>query len=485
MRNIVNRIASNKVVNNMKKLYPKWEVEKRIRDFYFEKIKYCLCILEVGVFVIIAASNFSSESVVNKDGMITRNGYGEGDKKVTFEVKRDSKFADESELEYESKPEIIDVTISEQRINDEEVRKLSKEFNEKLMREILSDNKSFDHVDSNLNFVTKLEGYPFKVSYKTTKPLILSSKGEIDEERLRTAISEMNGEDSDESIGNEKEENCKADNKENNIGIAIGITATVTYFDYEEENIFYVCLYERQLSEAEEFTNTLASEIEKQNNESIYEEFFILPEFINGERVSFSEKKQNNSIFLAIITLLSGVASYILKDKEIEKETQIREKQLIREYPRLINKFTLFYNAGMPIKTIWMKICSDYIKDLESIEKRNKDEGKNYLYEEMLITRKQILDGKRELEAYEEFAKRVNIKRYRVFINLISQAIVIGKKDLSLSLKLECDDAFLERKNNAKQLFEEASTKLLGPMFMMLFVIMIIIMFPAIYSFKM
>ena len=77
-------------------------------------------------------------------------------------------------------------------------------------------------------------------------------------------------------------------NLKKNLGIEIGITTTVTYFDYEEENIFYVCLYERQLSDAEKFTKALSDAIVKQNNESIYEEFFILPEFINGERVSFS-----------------------------------------------------------------------------------------------------------------------------------------------------------------------------------------------------
>ena len=49
---------------------------------------------------------------------------------------------------------------------------------------------------------------------------------------------------------------------------------------------------------------------------------------------------------------------------------------------------------------------------------------------------------------------------------------------------IECNDAFSERKNKAKRMFEEAGTKLLVPMFMMLFVVVIIIMFPAFGSFS-
>lgn len=60
----------------------------------------------------------------------------------------------------------------------------------------------------------------------------------------------------------------------------------------------------------------------------------------------------------------------------------------------------------------------------------------------------------------------------------------MGKKEFSNSLMIECNDAFLERKNKAKRMFEEAGTKLLVPMFMMLFVVVIIIMFPAFGSFS-
>ena len=52
-------------------------------------------------------------------------------------------------------------------------------------------------------------------------------------------------------------------------------------------------------------------------------------------------------------------------------------------------------------------------------------------------------------------------------------------------LKIETQDAFEERKNQAKRYGEEAGTKLLIPMIMILLVVMVIIMYPALVNFNM
>lgn len=52
-------------------------------------------------------------------------------------------------------------------------------------------------------------------------------------------------------------------------------------------------------------------------------------------------------------------------------------------------------------------------------------------------------------------------------------------------LRQEAMEAFGERKENTKRLGEEASTKLLGPMIMLLLVVLVIIIIPAFISFRM
>ena len=51
-------------------------------------------------------------------------------------------------------------------------------------------------------------------------------------------------------------------------------------------------------------------------------------------------------------------------------------------------------------------------------------------------------------------------------------------------LEKESDDAFKERKLLAKKLGEEASTKMLVPLMLMMIVVMAIIIAPAVLSFK-
>ena len=94
-------------------------------------------------------------------------------------------------------------------------------------------------------------------------------------------------------------------------------------------------------------------------------------------------------------------------------------------------------------------------------------------------------EGMGELSAYEYFAARIGLHKYRQFISLVEQAIGKGRADLLPMLEREAGDAFAERKNRAREMGEEAGTRLLFPMLMMLFVVLIIVMMPAFISFRM
>ena len=109
---------------------------------------------------------------------------------------------------------------------------------------------------------------------------------------------------------------------------------------------------------------------------------------------------------------------------------------------------------------------------------------KRYLYEEMLICEGRMNEGLGELSAYEGFAARCALHKYRQFISLVIQAAGKGRADLLPLLDREATEAFEERKNRAKELGEEAGTKLLFPMLMMLLVVLIIVMVPAFISFR-
>ena len=143
----------------------------------------------------------------------------------------------------------------------------------------------------------------------------------------------------------------------------------------------------------------------------------------------------------------------------------------------IVNKLTLYMGAGMTIRNAFLKLGEDYKK---------KGTGKRrYLYEEILQTCYELQSGKSEAEAYDSFGRRCQLQSYIRLSTLLVQNIRKGSNDLMEVLRREVVDAFADRKKTARKLGEEAGTKLLIPMMLMLCIVMVIIMIPAYFSFAM
>ena len=145
----------------------------------------------------------------------------------------------------------------------------------------------------------------------------------------------------------------------------------------------------------------------------------------------------------------------------------------------MIHKLALLMGAGMTVRMAWEHIVKDYREKLK--EKRI---YKKYVYEEMTETYYQLNSGVSEINAYIEFGTRCDTKEYLKFSSLIVQNLRKGSKEIVKLLEMEAIDAFEERKNMAKKYGEEAGTKMLFPMIVMLVVVMGIIMLPAVMAFS-
>ena len=110
---------------------------------------------------------------------------------------------------------------------------------------------------------------------------------------------------------------------------------------------------------------------------------------------------------------------------------------------------------------------------------------KRPVYEEICTTDYNIQAGISEIKAYEQFGKRCDTREYMKLATLLQTNIKKGTKELSNLLEKEACDAFEKRKNMARVKGEEATTKLLMPMMLMLITVMMIIMIPATWSFRM
>lgn len=132
----------------------------------------------------------------------------------------------------------------------------------------------------------------------------------------------------------------------------------------------------------------------------------------------------------------------------------------------------------MTIRLAWEKIANDYQWAVKQNRRKERP-----AYEEMSRTAAQLRSGGSESRAYGEFGKRCALQSYLKLGALLEQNQKTGAKSLKSALELEMVSAFEERKNLARRLGEEAGTKLLLPLFLLLGVVMVIIVVPAFLAF--
>ena len=195
----------------------------------------------------------------------------------------------------------------------------------------------------------------------------------------------------------------------------------------------------------------------------------IIPLVLGGEYLEKTGGTEGLHIFHPGILLLAQK-----KQKEMQEETQ-RSRQLLRDYPEIVGKLTLYLGAGMTVKRAFRKVVEDY-------ERQKETTGVRCAYEEMQKTLREMESGHTEAESYENFGRRCKVQAYLRFGALLSQNLRKGTRGLTQLLKMESIQAFEDRKARARRLGEEAGTKLLLPMFLMLAVVLVIVIVPAFLS---
>ena len=180
-----------------------------------------------------------------------------------------------------------------------------------------------------------------------------------------------------------------------------------------------------------------------------------------------------------------GFAAFLVvsSEQKMKEEKKKAIKQMKMDYPHIINKFNLYIRSGMTIRRAWFQIAEEYEKKQREKEQvSGKICGRKKAYEEMIITMYQIRGGASEGECYEEYGTRCDLSEYRKFGMMLSQNLRKGTKGLTELLAREGADAFEQRKNTAKKTGEEAGTKLMIPLFIMLIIVFAIVIVPAFFS---
>ena len=136
-------------------------------------------------------------------------------------------------------------------------------------------------------------------------------------------------------------------------------------------------------------------------------------------------------------------------------------------------------------KAVELGFADKILFDSDEDEKKKNSKEYHYAYEELKMATVKMKSGVSEINAINQYGERCGLHNYIKLANIIEQNIRRGTGELSFALENELNKALVERKNTALKRGSKISTKLLGPMTVMLIVALVILMVPALMSINM
>lgn len=340
------------------------------------------------------------------------------------------------------------VTVSSRKRQKDEAQKMREEWVANLPREVLQENVSLQEIRSDLNLITYDDTKDLKLEWESEDSELIDSFGRVYNEELPPE------------------------------GRRTGLRLTISDERGTSEFQLPVCIFPPVLSDVDKKKKGFLKAFSSADQASQEEEWVKLPEDFEGKPLSYRMKKDYSSfLILAIgvgLAVLYGFEDQI-RQKERDKK---RKEQLALEYSEIASKLQIYLGAGMTVRTAWERMAVDY-KHRQAREQKLKSPA----YEEVVQVCTDLQSGVSESEAYRRFGRRCGLRPYMKLAGLLEQNRKTGLKNLRHLLDDEVMDAFEERKNLAKRQGEEAATKLLLPLFLMLGIVMVIVAVPAFLSF--
>lgn len=427
---IIDKVRRNKGVNK--------KITKQIVYQCRKLSMACFILFLTQIFSItIQVKEKVSTSFVN-ESQILRPKYGQGTKQIPVEVL----IKDNNILHKEN----ITLTIKEQQYSwevwEEELEK-SKNY---IDAYILKNNLSMDCIQTPLFLMKQIPNSSIKIEWDLGISDFVDRDGNINNKDLKEAK-------------------------------LITIYAKIRYKEWEAEYPINLIIQPKILTEHEIIQEELEMALNQAHEKTKTEEIYVLPITLGNKKVVYREESRNLFLICLLFSVFATIMAYKSVDQRMLQDKKKRNKQMLLDYPEVISKITLLLSAGLTMKGAWGKIVQEYN------QKQKTSGNMRYIYEEMRTTLHELENGIVEGKAYTNFGTRIQLLPYLKLGAVLSQNVRKGSKGLIDLLELEVIEALEERKELAKRLGEEAGTKLLLPMGILLILVLVIIMIPAFLTF--
>ncbi len=172
---------------------------------------------------------------------------------------------------------------------------------------------------------------------------------------------------------------------------------------------------------------------------------------------------------IGFLMLGAGVLLGYMTLTNVSEKIEKRHLLISLDMPDLTNKIVILSGAGMTLRAAIVKISTEM------------SNGRP-LYQELERAVGMMEAGQTPEAAFDYFVTKCNMPEIRRFVSVILQNMHRGGQDVTRALKEIGEEQWNNRKNAAKQFAEEASTKMLFPMMLMLLAVIMLTIAPAVMS---
>ncbi len=346
---------------------------------------------------------------------------------------------------YEGKEEAVTVTINEKKLTFEEAQELFDKGYDEILFAINEANGDLDKISGNIYLPESVLEGSLEIAWYSDNTDYVENDGVLADKAYKELPKE---------------------------GLIVVMYAKVSIQDYSARFEVPVYLFNENIVANRDAKDIIEEELLVAEEAAPYSGEVVLPEKIGESGVTYYKKENSEWWKYPLFAVIIFVSYLVFKRYKENKEKEERIRQLELSYAPIITKFTLLIGAGSSIRGAWERLVGDY-----RLEKTV-----NVAYEEMQRVHNEMKNGMSEQVAYEVFGKRCKLSMYIRFGNLLEQNLRKGTKGLAERLEEEVREAFENRKALAIKLGEEAGTKLLLPMIMLLAIVIVICVVPAFLS---
>lgn len=257
-------------------------------------------------------------------------------------------------------------------------------------------------------------------------------------------------------------------------GIVCVVEVTLSCGAYEKIYSFPLEIEKKEVSQQEQLLQDLEQWINVQMQKE-GETMLQLPLELNGVKLEWSEERSSLTLQVLILEVVAVAVLWWGRKKQKEQEEKARIHAVELGYSDVVNQLSMLLETGMTTRQAWSKIAALY----ETKRKKQMVE-KDQTLEAVVCMKRRLLEGESERIVYEKFDEEVNVRCYHQLMRVLIRHLDKGESGLCEYLEEECRQAYNRRILMAKKMGEEASTKMLMPLMLMMGLVMAVVLLPAI-----